>query len=80
MLGDILDLAHVLKRAKNLYEGCLAAPDEIRLVSQHVHAMALCLAGVESDIVNNTRSFVHQHTAIAKTKTHSLKVHVDTCT
>jgi hypothetical protein len=79
MIGDILDIAHVIKRAYNLYEGCAAAPDEIRFASEHVHAMALCLAGVESDIMNNPRSFVHQNTDVAKARTHSLKKYVGTC-
>jgi hypothetical protein len=77
--GDLLGIAHVLKRAYDLYEGCAAAPQEIQLAREHIHAMALCLEGVNSDILNNPRSFVHQHTAMAKTRTHSLKVHVGTC-
>jgi len=77
--GDLLGIAHVLKRAYDLYSSCEAAPSEIRLAREHIHAMALCLEGVNSDLINNTRSFVHQNTAVAKTRTHSLKVHVGTC-
>jgi hypothetical protein len=78
-LGDLLGVAHVLKRAYDLYEGCAAAPDEIRLAREHIHAMTLCLEGVRSDLLNNPRSFVHQQTATAKSRTHNLKVHVGTC-
>ncbi|KAF1837007.1 hypothetical protein BDW02DRAFT_186142 [Decorospora gaudefroyi] len=78
-LGDILTIAHVLKRAYDLYQGCASAPEEIRLACDHVHVMALCLEGVQSDIVSNPRSFVHQHTAVAKSQTHRLKVKMALC-
>jgi hypothetical protein len=78
-LGDLLGLAHVLKRAYDLYQGCDAAPQEIRLARDHIHAMTLCLEGVSSDLLKNPRSFVHLKTDLAKSQTHSLKVHVGTC-
>ncbi|KAF2680403.1 hypothetical protein K458DRAFT_421632 [Lentithecium fluviatile CBS 122367] len=78
-LGDIFGIAHVLKRAYDLYQGCASAPEEIRLACDHVHVMALCLEGVHSDIVSNKSSFVHQHTAVAKSQTHRLKVKMVHC-
>lgn len=78
-LGDILSIAHVLKRAYALYQGCQSAPEEIYLAREHIHAMALCLEGVRSDIAQNPRSFVHQRTAIAQTKTAGLKSNISAC-
>ncbi|KAF2249271.1 hypothetical protein BU26DRAFT_505325 [Trematosphaeria pertusa] len=78
-LGDILSIAHVLKRAYDLYNNCQSAPSELRLAREHIHALALCLEGVKSDLVNNPRSFVHQRNDIARTRQHALKAHVGLC-
>jgi hypothetical protein len=77
--GTLLGIAHVLKRAYDLYTSCKAAPEEIRLAADHIHTMALVLEGVKSDLIHNPRSFVHQKTDIAKTRTHNLKRHVANC-
>lgn len=60
-------------------EGCHSAPEEIFLALEHVHAMALCLAGVSSDLYSNPRSIVHQTADIAKVRQHQLKVHIAKC-
>jgi hypothetical protein len=78
-LGTLLGIGHVLKRAYDLYNGCRAAPEEIRLATDHIHTMALVLEGVKSDLIHNPRSFVHQKTDIAKARTHNLKRHISTC-
>jgi hypothetical protein len=78
-LGTLMSVAHVLKRAYDLYQGCVSAAEEIQIAAGHVQAMALVLEGVKSDIANNKNSFVHQTTAIAKTKTHTLKVNISLC-
>ncbi|KAF1971315.1 hypothetical protein BU23DRAFT_570088 [Bimuria novae-zelandiae CBS 107.79] len=78
-LGDIATIAHVLKRAYALYDGCRSAPEEIFLAREHIHAMALCLEGVSSDLYTNPRSFVHQTTCAAKVRQHALKVHIASC-
>ena len=77
--GTLLGLAHVLKRAYDLYTSCKAAPEEIRLATDHIHTMALVLEGVKSDLFQNPRSFVHQKTDIAKARTHNLKRHIANC-
>lgn len=78
-IGDLATIAHILKRAYGLYESCRSAPEEIFLAREHIHAMALCLEGVSSDLYTNPRSFVHQTTNIAKTRQHALKVHISSC-
>jgi hypothetical protein len=78
-IGDIISITHVLKRAYDLYKGCEAAPEEIYLAREHIHAVTLCLEGVHSDLLNNQRSFVHQTTDIAKTRQHELRLHVGRC-
>lgn len=78
-LGSILGIAHVLKRAYNLYNGCASADEEIRLAADHIHTMAIVLEGVKSDLIGNRNSFVHKTTDIAKTRIQSLKIHVKHC-
>ncbi|KAL1600476.1 hypothetical protein SLS60_006862 [Paraconiothyrium brasiliense] len=78
-LGDLAAIVHVLNRAHALYESCRSAPEEIYLAREHVHAMALCLEGVSSDLYGNRRSFVHQTTASAKARQHTLKVNIASC-
>ena len=78
-LGDIAAIGHILRRAYALYEGCRSAPEEIFLAREHVHAVALCLEGVSSDLYSNPRSFVHQSTTIAQARKHALKVHISSC-
>ncbi|KAJ4304687.1 hypothetical protein N0V90_000214 [Kalmusia sp. IMI 367209] len=78
-IGDVTAIAHILKRAYALYEGCKSAPEEIYLAREHVHAMALCLEGVHSDLLANHHSFVHRTDDTSKTRQHALKVHVRSC-
>ncbi|KAF1996567.1 hypothetical protein P154DRAFT_579816 [Amniculicola lignicola CBS 123094] len=78
-IGSVLNIAHILKRAYQLYTGCNDAPEEIRLASDHIHGMTLVLEGVHTDLIANPRSFVHQTSAQAKTRTANLKVHLNHC-
>lgn len=77
--GTLMSVAHVLKRAYDLYQGCVSAAEEIQIAAGHVQAMTLVLEGVKSDIANNKNSFVHQTTAIAKAKAHTLKANIGHC-
>ena len=78
-LGTALGIAHVLKRARDLYTACKAAPEELRLAGDHVHTMALVLTGVHSDLIKNQHSFLHQngHSSIARIQ--NLKQHTKHC-
>jgi hypothetical protein len=78
-LGNILDIAHILKRAYDIYKGCQSAPEEIQLAAEHVHAMTLVLEGVKSDLVGNQASFVNQSNAIAKTRLQRLVATLKPC-
>ena len=78
-LGDIATIGHIIKRAYSLIEGCRSAPEEIYLARDHIHAMAICLEGVVSDLYNNPRSFMHQTTDRALTRQHGLKICINSC-
>ncbi|KAF2476934.1 uncharacterized protein BDR25DRAFT_348848 [Lindgomyces ingoldianus] len=79
VIGGAVSLVSLLKKAYDLYTACQAAPEEIRLASDHVHCMALVLEGVKSDLVKNGNSFLHQSNDIAKTRKFSLKIHITHC-
>lgn len=78
-VGDVFNIASLLKRAYDLHKGCKAAPEEIRLASDYVREMIVCLEGVQSNIAENRRSFVHQKSDQAKARTHTLNTALKSC-
>ena len=80
-IGGLFNIAALLKRAYDIYDGCKKAPEEIRLAVDHIHTLTITLEGVRSDLIDNPRSFLYQHSTSdpAQARKQNLKQHIMHC-
>ncbi|PSN68273.1 hypothetical protein BS50DRAFT_360249 [Corynespora cassiicola Philippines] len=78
-VGDIFDIADILRRAWDLYRGCLDAASEMKDAASHIHHMTVVLQDIHVAISTNRMPFIHLQHDQAKTRTHSLKANIKLC-
>ncbi|KAF2196545.1 hypothetical protein GQ43DRAFT_435917 [Delitschia confertaspora ATCC 74209] len=78
-IGTFVNVVSLLEMAYNLYQGVRAAPQEISMAAEYVHAMELVLQGVKSDIIDTKTSFYYKPDARSKALKSNLHSHLSLC-